>query len=54
MNSGLFIFLVMLLSAVLLYVIAYLIGVKKRVGLISSLDPEPGHRQGWVWLTGWG
>lgn len=40
MNSGLFIFLVMLISAVPLYVIAYLIGVKKRVGLISGLNPD--------------
>ena len=37
---GLFIFLVMLLSALPLYVIAYLIGVKKRVGLISGLNPD--------------
>ena len=40
MNSGLFIFLVMLMSAVPLYVLAYLIGVKKRVGLISGLNPD--------------
>ena len=40
MDSGIFIFLVMLLSAVPLYVIAYLIGVKKRVGLISGLNPD--------------
>ena len=40
MNSGVFIFLVMLLSALPLYVIAYLIGVKKRVGLISGLNPD--------------
>ena len=40
MDSGIFIFLVMLLAAVPLYVIAYLIGVKKRVGLISGLNPD--------------
>ena len=40
MDTGLFIFLVMLLAAVPLYVIAYLIGVKKRIGLISGLDPD--------------
>lgn len=40
MNIGLLIFLVMLLSALPLYVIAYLIGVKKRIGLISSLNPD--------------
>ena len=40
MNSGLFIFLIMLISALPLYVIAYLIGVKKRVGLISGLNPN--------------
>ena len=40
MDSGLIVFLVMLLSAVPLYVIAYLIGVKKRVGLISGLNPD--------------
>ena len=40
MDSGVFIFLVMLLSALPLYVIAYLIGVKKRVGLISGLKSD--------------
>lgn len=40
MNTGLLIFLVMLLSALPLYVIAYLIGVKKRIGLISGLNPD--------------
>ena len=40
MDTGLIIFLVMLLCAVPLYVIAYLIGVKKRIGLISGLDPD--------------
>ena len=40
MDTGLFIFLVMLLAAVPLYIIAYLIGVKKRIGLISGLNPE--------------
>ncbi len=39
MNSGLIIFLVMLFCALPLYVIAYLIGVKKRIGLISGLNP---------------
>ena len=34
------IFLVMLLSALPLYVIAYLIGVKKRIGLVSGLNPD--------------
>ena len=40
MDSGLLILLVMLLSALPLYVIAYLIGVKKRVGLISGLNSD--------------
>ena len=40
MDSGLFIFLIMLISALPLYVLAYLIGVKKRLGLISGLKPE--------------
>ena len=40
MDSGLLILLVMLISALPLYVIAYLIGVKKRVGLISGLNPD--------------
>lgn len=40
MNTGLIIFLIMLLSALPLYVIAYLIGVKKRIGLISGLNPD--------------
>lgn len=40
MDSGLLIFLFMLLSALPLYVIAYLIGVKKRIGLISGLNPD--------------
>ena len=40
MNSGLVIFLVMLISALPLYVLAYLIGVKKRVGLISGINPD--------------
>ena len=40
MNPGLMIFLVMLLCALPLYVIAYLIGIKKRVGLISGLNPD--------------
>ena len=40
MDTGLIIFLVMLLAAVPLYVIAYLIGVKKRIGLISGLNPD--------------
>ena len=40
MDSGLFTFLVMLIAAVPLYVLAYLIGVKKRLGLISGLNPD--------------
>ena len=40
MNPGLMIFLVMLLCSLPLYVIAYLIGIKKRVGLISGLNPD--------------
>ncbi len=40
MDTGLFTFLIMLISALPLYVIAYLIGVKKRVGLISGLKSD--------------
>ncbi len=40
MDPGIFIFLVMLLSALPLYIIAYLIGVKKYVGLIAGSDPD--------------
>lgn len=40
MDPGVFIFLVMLLSALPLYVLAYLIGVKKRVGLVAGYDPS--------------
>lgn len=40
MNSGLMIFLVMLFSSLPLFVIAYLIGVKKRIGLVSGLNPD--------------
>ena len=40
MDPGIFIFLVMLLSALPLYVIAYLVGIKKRVGLISGYNPD--------------
>ena len=40
MDPGIFIFLVMLLSALPLYIIAYLIGVKKRVGLIAGSAPD--------------
>ena len=40
METGLIIFLVMLLAALPLYVIAYLIGVKKRIGLSSGLNPD--------------
>ena len=40
MDPGIFIFLVMLLSALPLYSIAYLIGVKKHVGLIAGSDPD--------------
>ena len=38
MDPGIFIFLVMLLAALPLYIIAYLIGVKKHVGLIAGSD----------------
>ena len=40
MDPGIFIFLVMLLSALPLYIIAYLIGVKKHVGLIAGSAPD--------------
>lgn len=40
MDPGIFIFLVMLLSALPLYAIAYFIGVKKHVGLIAGHDPN--------------
>ena len=40
MDPGIFIFLVMLLSALPLYIIAYLIGVKKCVGLIAGSAPD--------------
>ena len=39
MDPGIFIFLVMLLAALPLYIIAYLIGVKKHVGLIAGSNP---------------
>ena len=54
MDSGLFIFLVMLFAAVPLYVIAYLIGVKKRVGLISPISTRTGSPTRMRWLAGWG
>ena len=53
MDTGLIIFLVMLLAAVPLYVIAYLIGVKKRIGLISGLNPDRVTTRT-RWLAGWG
>ena len=40
MDTGLVVFLVMLLSALPLFVIAYLIGVKEQVGLIAGLQPD--------------
>ena len=40
MDAGMVVFLVMLLSALPLFVIAYLIGVKEQVGLISGLQPD--------------
>ncbi len=40
MELGIFIFLVMLLSALPLFVIAYLIRGRKQVGLIAGLDPN--------------
>ena len=54
MDPGVFIFLVMLLSALPLYVLAYLIGVKKRVGLVAGYDPsrvaDPDGLANWVGL----
>ena len=54
MDSGVFIFLVMLLSALPLYVLAYLIGAKKRVGPIVGSDPsrvaDPDGLANWVGL----
>ena len=52
MDSGVFNFLVMLLSALLLYVLAYLIGVKKRVGPIVGSDPSRVADPGWVGQPG--
>ena len=54
MDPGVFIFLVMLLSALPLYVLTYLIGVKKRVGLVAGYDPsrvaDPDGLANWVGL----
>ena len=54
MDPGVFIFLGMLLSALPLYVLAYLIGVKKRVGLVAGYDPsrvaDPDGLANWVGL----
>lgn len=55
MDPGIFIFLVMLLAALPLYIIAYLIGVKKHVGLIAGSNParvvdEDGLAE-WVGMT---
>ena len=40
MDEGLVVFLVMLLSALPLFVIAYLIGVREQFGLIAGLQPD--------------
>ena len=40
MDEGLVVFLVMLLSALPLFVIAYLIGVRQQFGLIAGLQPD--------------
>ena len=40
MDAGMVVFLVMLLSALPLFVIAYLIGVKEQFGLIAGLQPD--------------
>ena len=53
MDSGVFIFLVMLLSALPLYVIAYLIGVKKHVGLVP-VSTRTGSPTRTGWPIGWG
>ena len=55
MDPGIFIFLVMLLAALPLYIIAYLIGVNKHVGLIAGSNParvvdEDGLAE-WVGMT---
>ena len=42
MELGIFIFLVMLLSALPLFVIAYLIRGRKQFGLIAGLQPDRG------------
>ena len=54
MHPGAFVFLILLLSALPLFVIAYLIGVREQVGLIAGLGPDRvADRQGlgrWVGL----
>ena len=40
MDTGVVVFLVMLLSALPLFVIAYLIGVRRQSGLIAGLQPD--------------
>ena len=54
MEPGIVVFLVMLLSALPLFVIAYLIGVRQQVGLIAGFQPDRvADRQGlgrWVGL----
>ena len=40
MDPGAFVFLILLLSALPLFVIAYLIGVREQVGLIAGLRPD--------------
>ena len=55
MDTGTVVFLVMLLSALPLFVIAYLVGVRKQVGLIAGIQPDRvADREGlgrWVGLT---
>ena len=54
MDPGAFVFLILLLSALPLFVIAYLIGVRKQFGQIAGLQPDRvADRQGlgrWVGL----
>ena len=54
MDPEAFVFLILLLSALPLFVIAYLIGVREQVGLIAGLGPDRvADRQGlgrWVGL----
>ena len=54
MDPGAFVFLILLLAALPLFVIAYLIGVRQQFGLIAGLQPDRvADRQGlgrWVGL----